>query len=219
MFDSKGSEEEKFNTDENLIEGESETEGERYDEEVPEANPAMDSPDMFVDDSDTMEVDEELTWVKKEEIIHKHIEKFDINMLENERELPDFVTSSRLYKRKKEDFLLGYVKEIFASSSSQEVAEIYSQLPEFVREHEYTKQRLNSHEKEQLSNWRLLKNINDTLKELQKDNSTESYKQRVMIVASAYDPRYGLPKIEETRNVIDKARDLREICSLETNQI
>ena len=73
-------------------------------------------------------------------------------MFENERELPDFVTSSRLYKRKKEDFLLGYVKDIFGSSSPQEVAEIYSQLPEFVRKHEYTKQRLNSHEKEQLSN-------------------------------------------------------------------
>ena len=62
---------------------------------------------------------------------------------------------------------------------------------------------------QQLSNWRILKNVNDTLKELQKNKSEVAYNQRVQLVAAVCCPRYGVPAVEETRSVIEAGKVMR----------
>ena len=104
---------------------------------------------------------------------------------------------------------MAFVDQIFETNSSQEIAISYSQLPEFVKEHKYTKEKLSHRDKQQLSDWRVLKNVNDTLKELQNDPSEEAYKQRCIILASATCPRYGVPQVQETRRVIEEAKQLK----------
>ena len=94
-------------------------------------------------------------------------------------------------------------------SSSQDIAVSFSQLPTFVREHQTVKSKLSQRKKEQLSTWRLQKNLNNTLKELQKDSSQEAYDERVMILAAAICPRYGVPQLDETRYVIEAAKKLK----------
>ena len=78
-----------------------------------------------------------------------------------------------------------------------------------MKEHQYTKEKLSHRDKQQLSDWRVLKNINDTLKKLQNDPSEEAYKQRCIILASATCPRYGVPQVQETRRVIEEAKQLK----------
>ena len=84
----------------------------------------------------------------------------------------------------------------------------YSQLPDFVKDSSYVDKKLSHLKKKQLSSWRVLKNINGILKELQKNNSKEAFNQRVMLVSSVICPRYGVPEIDETRNVIEAAKKL-----------
>ena len=64
--------------------------------------------------------------------------------------------------------------------------------------------------KVELSNMRVLKNINEMCKELQKTPSREAYEHRVTLVAGVICPRYGVPDIEETKNVITAAKKLRK---------
>ena len=111
--------------------------------------------------------------------------------------------------KKKEEFTMTYVDQIFETQSSQDIAVNYSQLPEFARDHKYTAEKLKHRDKLQLANWRILKNVNDMLRDLQKDQSEEAYKQRVMLVASVICTRYGVPQVEETRNVIEEAKRLK----------
>ena len=61
----------------------------------------------------------------------------------------------------------------------------------------------------QLSEWRMLKNTNDVLKELQKNSSEVVFRQRVMIAAAAICPRYGDPGLSETRRVLEEAKSLK----------
>ena len=169
-----------------------------------------DSPDMFNNSSEEeMEVDNNLSRTEKERIIKAKIDSISIAMLENEENLPEFIKSSRCFKKKKEEFLDNYVDELFNMSSSQDIAVSFSQLPTFVREHQTVKSKLSQRKKEQLSTWRLQKNLNNTLKELQKDSSQEAYDERVMILAAAICPRYGVPQLDETRYVIEAAKKLK----------
>ena len=130
-------------------------------------------------------------------------------MLENEDALPDFVRNSHKYKKKKEEFILQYCNSLFESSSSQDLASSYSQLPEFVRESKAFKTKMSKRTQQQLSNWRILKNVNDTLKELQKNKSEVAYNQRVQLVAAVFCPRYGVPAVEETRSMIEAGKVMR----------
>ena len=58
------------------------------------------SPDMFESDVEYMDVEQELTRTEKEEIIQNHISNFSRNIIENEKDLPEFVINSRIYKQK-----------------------------------------------------------------------------------------------------------------------
>ena len=60
-----------------------------------------------------------------------------------------------------------------------------------------------------MSNMRVLKNINETCKELQKNTSREAYDQRIVLVAAVTCPRYGVPDIDEMRHVIEAAKKLK----------
>ena len=56
----------------------------------------------------------------------------------------------------------------------------------------------------------MLKNVNDVLKELQKDKSEEAYRQRVIIAAAATCSRYGDPGLAETRRVMEVAKIVKQ---------
>ena len=169
-----------------------------------------DSPDMFESEPEEMDIDQEPTRVEKEELIQKYASNLDKTLLENEESLPDFVTNSHIFKKKKEEFITDYVDNLFHTEGSQKIAESYSQLPTFVTGHEYVDKKLKSKTKQQLSSWRILKNINETLRELKKNPSDEAYSQQVIITASAMCSRYGDPGLEDTRRVLEEARAVKK---------
>ena len=105
--------------------------------------------------------------------------------------------------------MLNYSEQLLESTSLQDRALNYSQLPEFLKESKLIKSKMNRRTQQQLSDWRIVKNINDTLRELQKEGTEEAYFQRVMIVAASSCPRYGAPSVEETRLVIEAAKVMR----------
>ena len=170
------------------------------------------TPDMFDSDgSEQMEEDyDNLNRKEREILIKEYTDKMCESLLENDDSLPDFVSNSRVYKKRKEDFIKEYVDKIFETTSSQGVAIQMSQYPEFTKSHQYIHEKLSHRSRTELSSWRVLKNVNDMLRELKKDPSLEAYNHRVMLTASTICPRYGVPNIDESRNVIDAAKKLNK---------
>ena len=68
------------------------------------------------------------------------------------------------------------MNQLFECKGSQEVAITLSQLLKFVKSHDSIKKRFSQRDKMQLSEWRMLKNTNDVLKELQKNSSEVAYR-------------------------------------------
>ena len=166
------------------------------------------TPDMF--DSDDMEEETSLTRTVRERLIKEYGDKIDKDMIEREESLPDFVRNSRIYKQRKNEYIEVFVDQLFERYTSQDIANSISQLPDFIQHHVKVQDKLNKRSKVELSNWRVLKNIKETCKELQKDTSVEAYEQRVMLVASVTCPRYGVPDVDETRRVIEEAKKLKK---------
>ena len=180
--------------------------------EVMEIDPIIqqDSPDMFESDDEEKMDDVVLNRKEKDLCIKQWCEKMFEDLLVNENELPDFVKQSRMYKDKREEFVCHFIDQTFESSSSQEIVCGFTQLPSFVKEHDYLKQKLNHKTREEMSTLRILKNVEDVCKELRKDPSQEAFNQRVLLVASIICPRYGVPKIDETDNVIRAAKKVKK---------
>ena len=169
------------------------------------------SPDLFdSDDDEQMEEVCDLTRKDKDFSIKQYVDKMSKTLIESEDSMPDFVKNSRIYKKKKNEFIEGYIDQIFEASSSQDVALQLSQFPEFAKNHKYIHEKLSHRSKTELSNWRALKNMKETLKELQNDSSREAFNHRVMLVASVICPRFGVPDIGETKNVIAAAKELKK---------
>ena len=180
------------------------------------------SPDLFDSDPEQMEEDEQCRMNRHEKdiLIKQSCENIDKEMIENEETLPDFVKHSRLYKEKKDVYIRTYIDKIFETSSSQDVATSFTQLPGFVKDHKYVHEKLSHRSKEEMSSWRILKNINDVCKELRKDPSQEAFQQRVVLTASVICPRYGVPKIDETESVINAAKKVKKaFCIGEQNTL
>ena len=151
--------------------------------------------------------------------IRWYIDKLDEKMLDDEDSLPEFVRKSENYKKKKEEYIQQFVDHKFEMSSSQDIATCLSQLPKWVQNHKYVNQKLNHRTKEELSSFRILKNLNETCKELKNNPSQKAFEQRVMIVASVICPRYGVPQIHETQEVIEAAWKLKKrICNRKSNK-
>ena len=165
--------------------------------------------ELLSDSEDMHEVNEPNRRVK-DQMIKMYTDKLDRFVLENEEELPDFVLNSRYYKERKEDYIHEVVDQIFEASSSQEVALTLSQLPNFIQNHEYIHKKLGRRTNEELSSIRVVKNLNEVFETLQMDNSSKAFDQRVMLAAAVIDPRYGPPKINETRNVLEKAKAVKK---------
>ena len=166
------------------------------------------SPDMF--DSDEMEEEVSLTRVEKEKLIEEYAGKINKKIIEDEDSLPEFVKNSRIYKERKEEYIGEFVDQLFERYTSQDIANSMSQLPNFIQNNMHMKDWLNKRSKVEMSNMRVLKNINETCKELQKNTSREAYENRVVLVAAVTCPRYGVPDIDETRNVIEAAKKLKK---------
>ena len=166
------------------------------------------SPDMF--DSDDMEDETSLTRTERERLVKEYGDKINKDMIEREESLPDFVRNSRFYKQRKDEYIEEFVDQLFEGYTSQDIVNSLSQLPDFIQHDAKLQNKLNKRTKVELSNWRVLKNLKETCKELQKDTSEEAYEHRIMLVASVICPRYGVPDIEETRRVIEEAKKLKK---------
>ena len=91
--------------------------------------------------------------------------------------------ASKLYKQKKEEFICHYIDNTFETSSSQDIVCGFTQLPSFVKEHRYLKEKLNHKSNADKSTLRILKNIEGVCKELRNNPSQEAFQQRVVLVA------------------------------------
>ena len=166
------------------------------------------SPDMF--DSDEMEEEASLTRVEKENLIKEYAGKIDKDIIEREDSLPEFVKNSRIYKQQREEYIAEFVDRLFDRYTSQDIANSMSQLPNFIQSNMKMKDWVNKRSKVEMSNLRVLKTLNETCKELQKNASREAYEQRIALVAGVTCPRYGVPDIDETQNVIAAAKKLKK---------
>ena len=126
----------------------SDNELESGDENIEEAAEGPSSSDMFKESSESdMDTDVELTSYDKDRLIHSYVTNMDKNILLNEDKVPEVVKKSVTYKKKKEEYILQFVDNLFDSSNSQDIAVNYSQLPEFVKSNPYLDIKLSHHKK------------------------------------------------------------------------
>ena len=191
---------------------ESDSENSEIDDEMmdEDENDEQNSPDLFASDSEKMEDDPPLTRKGKISTITFYVEQLDENLLDDEEVVPEFVKNSRRYKKRRNEFIEHFVDKQFERYSSQEIASSHSQLPKWVQSHKYIREKFSHRTKEELSNFRILKNLNETCRELKNNPSKAAFDQRVMIVASVICPRYGVPGIDETKDVIAAAKNLKK---------
>ena len=180
------------------------------DELMDEDDGGNESSDMFESDSEKMEDDTPMTKKGKISTIRWYVEKLDDKLLDREEEVPEFVRNSRTYKKKRDDFIGQYIDHQFEIFCSQEVASSHTQLPKWVQNHEYLKQKFTHRTRVELANYRVLKNLNDTCRELRNDPSKAAFDQRAILVASVICTRYGVPAIDETQDVIKAAKRMKQ---------
>ena len=167
------------------------------------------SSDMFDSDSERMEDDAPLTKKGKISTIRWYVEKMDEKLLDNEEVVPEFVRESRTYKNKRDDFIGKYIDQQFETFCSQEVASSHTQLPKWVQNHKYLKQKFSHRTRLELANYRALKNLKETCRELRNNPSKEAFDLRTVLVASVICTRYGVPDVDETRDVIEAAKRMK----------
>ena len=177
-----------------------------------------DSPDLFADSDNeeerptkkkSMRLERE---EKQEETILGFMKRSDLDLIENEALLPDCVRRSERYQTRKKVYIKNFIDSKFDQelTSSQDILEQLTQLPKYIREDELLQQRLCHLTKQEKSAKRCLKNLIETLQELRKDSSVNAFEQRVAIVASVIDHRFGCPDLGETYNVMKAAKNLKE---------
>ena len=166
------------------------------------------SQDMFANSEDEIE-DEEASRVKLDAMIEKYMSKPMQEIISDESNIPKFVLSSRRYKSKKEDYINSYINTELEGMSSQEVYNNFTQIPSYITESEAFKLKLDTMPNSKKSEKRILKNLNETLDLLRESETPEAKQQRKIITSAMYDPRFGFPKINETRSVKQAGRDLK----------
>ena len=130
-------------------------------------------------------------------------------LIAKESTLSKFVLTSRRYKARKEEYISSYINSELDGMSSQEVLNIFTQIPSYITESETFKKKIENLPNSERSEKRILKNVNETLKLLREAGTPEANEQRRIITSAIYDPRFGYPKIEETRAVKQEGKDLK----------
>ena len=157
-------------------------------------------------DQSDMEVDEgepdSRSRHSKEIEVSQALQLSDDDMFADEAEITDTVKKSSKYKERKKNFVAKYVEE----KSSQDLLTQFSQAPKVVKDSDEFKSRLCHLSKEQKSEKRLLKNLNETIEKLKENPSQEAINQRKIIYAAANDPRFGNPGLNEFRTFTKDAR-------------
>ena len=168
--------------------------------------------DMFADSENEEETQNHNIKVRQQEkTIQEYLKWSDSDLVENEAELPDCVKKCERYQNRKKKFIQEYIDSKFDPDlcSSQDILEKMTQLPPYVRDDKLLQDRLKHLTREEKSSKRCLKNLAETLAELRKDTSVHAFDQRVALVASVTDHRYGCPNIGETRKCIRAAAKLK----------
>ena len=55
----------------------------------------------------------------------------------------------------------------------------------------------------------MLKSVNNTLNIFKKSGTPEALKHRKIVVGALYNPKFGFPKLNETRDIKNTGRDLK----------
>ena len=166
------------------------------------------SQDMFAD-NDSTNPDGTLTRSEKDKIINEAMLKPIEELIESEDNLPEFVAKSYKYTSLKFEHINNYVENEFEGKSSQEILNVFSQTPGYVVGSDVYKQRLNHLSHHERSEKRIFKNVNDTLSILKQSGTPEALEHRKIIASAVYDPKFGFPKINETRDVKNAGRELK----------
>jgi hypothetical protein len=93
--------------------------------------------------------------------------------------------------------------------SSQDVFNIYSQIPEYITNSDSFKSKIDHLPNQVRSEKRVLKNINETLNLLKEAGTSEALEQRKIIVGAIYDSRFGFPKLSETKRVLKESKQCK----------
>ena len=78
---------------------------------------------------------------------------------------------------------------------------VYTQIPEYIKDSDVFKEKMEHLPNQERSEKRIIKNINETLNLLKESGTTEAMKQRKIITSAIYDTKFGYPNIDETRTV------------------
>ena len=160
----------------------------------------MDTEDMFAN-SDSENGEDTLTRIEKENIIDQTLLKPIEELIEFENSLPKFVTRSYRFQSTKFEHINNYVETEFEGKSSQDILNVFSQTPSYVRDSDLYKRRLDHLPKHERSEKRMLKNANSALSLLKQSGTPKSLEHRKIITSALYDPQFGYPRLCETRTV------------------
>ena len=144
--------------------------------------------------------------IEKEDTIQKFLSLSDSEILDRD-DIPKFVQKDMRFIEKTEKLVQDFVDTNY--ESSQDILDQMTQIPRYIRDHEALQTKIKHLSKTEMSERRIVKNLRETLSELRKDSSREAFNDRVKIVASVVDHRYGEPDLGETRNVYEAAIKLK----------
>ena len=205
----------------NVSDSESDSEEDENDKESDTEE--MDTRDNFGDVSDEMEVEasqdmfansedeneETMTRVEIEAMIDKVLSRPIAEVISEESSLHECVLASRRYKAIKNDYINSYINTELQGMSSQEVLDNFTQIPSYIRESDVFKVKLENMPNSKKSEKRILKNVTETLRLLRESGTHEANEQRKIITSAMFDPRFGFPKLNETRATKTEAKDLK----------
>ena len=115
-------------------------------------------------------------------------------LFENHHNISTYTKKSSEFQEKQQQYVDDYMEDNFSQSSSQEILEKLSETPTCVQNSDALKTRLCHLSFEQRSERLVMKNIRDTLTELQK--TAEGKEQGKIIVAAVSHPVYGDPGLD-----------------------
>ena len=134
--------------------------------------------------------------------------KTDVELFEQDKYIPSYTKKSSEFQERQNRYINKYMEDTFALSSSQDLLENLSQTPKTVQNSEIFKNFLSHLSNEERSQRLVMKNIRDSLNELEK--TPEGRKESKKIIAAVSHPVFGDPGLELNWKVKHDTKQMKE---------
>ena len=124
-------------------------------------------------------------------VVKRYMEKTDQELFESDMEVPEVVTKSGKYKKRRQKYI---EQKVNSYENSQEILETLSQAPPMVEE--ALKRRLVHLTNQEKSARLMVKTLSDTLARLRQTPGREARRQELTILAAVSRHRWGAPALE-----------------------